>query len=454
MPIGRSPPEAGEQSPAFSVQLLCRLYFFFPAARCTLPRPLVTDFVFFYGTLMAGFDRRRRAGIDSKLTYRGRGSIQRRAVRSRHLSRRRAGSRRARLGRGLRNGRCRTVLAALDDIEGYRADDPDNSLYSRDRADVTMPDGAQEQAWVYFYNAPLGRAPAHRLGGLSRARESEMNRWPSAVEQSASIASSLRIANRVDPHMKNWFAWGCVPAALVAVAPTLPRARTCRDSIHGFRSWSRPSRRSGCSSSSQKLVSFETRNTFSDPTSATRGIGAARQWILDELKRTSPRLQVSFDTHTIPAGGRVPREVELRNIIAVLPGKSPRRIYVSGHYDSLNLGAHRTEGHRVRGVRRVRGCAGAAVRRGAGVRRVPRVRRRVRRPRSLAQGRGQTAAAASRLQRSRRQGRMTMGAGRCCRWSWRACLPRAASSSRPRSCSWRSRAKSTGCSAPARTRSG
>ena len=86
-----------------------------------------------------------------------------------------------------------------------------------------------------------------------------------------------------------------------------------------------------------KLVSFETRNTFSDATSTTRGIGAARQWIFDELKRTSPKLQVSFDTHTIPAGGRVPRDVELRNIIAVLPGKSPRRIYVSGHYDTVNL---------------------------------------------------------------------------------------------------------------------
>ena len=38
-------------------------------------------------------------------------------------------------------------------------------------------------------------------------------------------------------------------------------------------------------------------------TSPTRGIGAARQWILDEMKRTSPKLQVSFDTYTIPAAG-------------------------------------------------------------------------------------------------------------------------------------------------------
>jgi hypothetical protein len=87
-----------------------------------------------------------------------------------------------------------------------------------------------------------------------------------------------------------------------------------------------------------KLSSFKTRNTLSDP-NAPDGLGAARQWILDELKRTSPKLQVSFDTHMIPAGGRVPQETELRNVVAILPGRSPRRIYVSGHYDSLNLGA-------------------------------------------------------------------------------------------------------------------
>lgn len=88
-----------------------------------------------------------------------------------------------------------------------------------------------------------------------------------------------------------------------------------------------------------KLVSFGTRNTLSDQASPERGIGAARQWIHDELRRTSPKLQVSFDTHVIPQGGRIPREVELRNVLAILPGRTPRRVYVSGHYDSLNLGA-------------------------------------------------------------------------------------------------------------------
>jgi acetylornithine deacetylase/succinyl-diaminopimelate desuccinylase-like protein len=88
------------------------------------------------------------------------------------------------------------------------------------------------------------------------------------------------------------------------------------------------------------LVGFGTRNTLSDTASSTRGIGAARQWILDELRRTSPKLQVSFDTHQVAKGrsDRITRDVELRNIVAILPGRSPRRIYVSGHYDTVNLG--------------------------------------------------------------------------------------------------------------------
>ncbi|MFY9610907.1 MAG: M20/M25/M40 family metallo-hydrolase [Blastocatellia bacterium] len=91
----------------------------------------------------------------------------------------------------------------------------------------------------------------------------------------------------------------------------------------------------------RKLESFETRNTFSDPSQRNRGIGAARQWIFDQLKSYSPRLDVSFDTHMIPKGGRVWKDVELRNVVAVLPGKmqqaADRWIVISGHYDSLNL---------------------------------------------------------------------------------------------------------------------
>jgi hypothetical protein len=86
----------------------------------------------------------------------------------------------------------------------------------------------------------------------------------------------------------------------------------------------------------RKLASFETRHTLSATDTPNRGIGAARQWILEEMGRSSPRLQVSFDTYRIPKqGDRITREVELRNVQAVLPGRSPRRLYVSGHYDSV-----------------------------------------------------------------------------------------------------------------------
>jgi Peptidase family M28 len=85
----------------------------------------------------------------------------------------------------------------------------------------------------------------------------------------------------------------------------------------------------------KKLESFETRSSLSSTASATRGIGAARQWILDELKSYSPKLQVSFDTYQVAKQGRITREVELRNVMAILPGRSPRRIYVSGHYDTV-----------------------------------------------------------------------------------------------------------------------
>ncbi|QJR37128.1 M20/M25/M40 family metallo-hydrolase [Gemmatimonas groenlandica] len=85
-----------------------------------------------------------------------------------------------------------------------------------------------------------------------------------------------------------------------------------------------------------KLAGFGTRSTLSDTVSTTRGIGAARRWIYDEFKRMSPRLQVSYDRHMLAQQGRISREVELVNVVAVLPGKSARRVYITGHYDTVN----------------------------------------------------------------------------------------------------------------------
>ena len=85
----------------------------------------------------------------------------------------------------------------------------------------------------------------------------------------------------------------------------------------------------------KKLESFETRSSLSSTTSTTRGIGAARQWILTEMSSYNPHLKVSFDTYQVPPQGRVTRNVEMRNVMAILPGRSLRRIYVSGHYDTV-----------------------------------------------------------------------------------------------------------------------
>ena len=46
----------------------------------------------------------------------------------------------------------------LDEIEGFRPNEPERSLYLRVRTDVTLQSGEVRPAWAYFYNAPLGRA--------------------------------------------------------------------------------------------------------------------------------------------------------------------------------------------------------------------------------------------------------------------------------------------------------
>ena len=91
----------------------------------------------------------------------------------------------------------------------------------------------------------------------------------------------------------------------------------------------------------EHLVSFKTRHLLSATDMPNYGIGAARQWIFDELKSYSPRLQVRFDKWRVKKNGqRIFKDVDLYNVIAVLPGKTmpETQVIVSGHYDSINLG--------------------------------------------------------------------------------------------------------------------
>jgi gamma-glutamylcyclotransferase (GGCT)/AIG2-like uncharacterized protein YtfP len=119
----------------------------------------VGDHVFFYGTLMAPFNRPGRQRITPKLTFKGRGTI-RAALFDLGIYPAAIPTEDGSLvwGELYETGEPVPVLAALDEIEGYRANEPDRSLYMRVRVDVTLADGHIEPAWTYFYNAPLGQA--------------------------------------------------------------------------------------------------------------------------------------------------------------------------------------------------------------------------------------------------------------------------------------------------------
>ena len=87
----------------------------------------------------------------------------------------------------------------------------------------------------------------------------------------------------------------------------------------------------------QKLESFGTRYILSEQDHPTRGIGAAQRWIFEEFKSYSPRLEVAYDRFTVKKGPRIAHDVELANVVAILPGtiNKDRQVLVAGHYDSL-----------------------------------------------------------------------------------------------------------------------
>ncbi|MGA9326702.1 MAG: M28 family metallopeptidase [Salegentibacter sp.] len=92
----------------------------------------------------------------------------------------------------------------------------------------------------------------------------------------------------------------------------------------------------------RKLVSFGTRNTFSDTVSDTRGIGAARRWIKSEFENISEDcdgcMNVFYqkDFVTPKDGDRIPKEAWIVNVVAIQKGtKYPNRyIIMSGDIDS------------------------------------------------------------------------------------------------------------------------
>jgi gamma-glutamylcyclotransferase (GGCT)/AIG2-like uncharacterized protein YtfP len=118
----------------------------------------MAELVFFYGTLMTPFNRPGRQRIDDHLAFAGRGSIAG-ALFDLGIYPAAVPATDARVwGEVYEMLRPSIVLPVLDEVEGYRSDEPEASLYTRVKTPVTLEDGRTVDAWAYFYNAPLGRA--------------------------------------------------------------------------------------------------------------------------------------------------------------------------------------------------------------------------------------------------------------------------------------------------------
>jgi gamma-glutamylcyclotransferase (GGCT)/AIG2-like uncharacterized protein YtfP len=124
----------------------------------------MTDLVFFYGTLMSGFRRPGRARLDEVLRPVGRGWIPA-ALFDLGLYPAAIPADDSRVwGEVHQMLDSDAVLASLDEIEGFSPSEPDASLYTREAIPVTLENGTEANAWVYFYNAPLGRAERIQSG--------------------------------------------------------------------------------------------------------------------------------------------------------------------------------------------------------------------------------------------------------------------------------------------------
>ncbi|MFF0765050.1 M20/M25/M40 family metallo-hydrolase [Streptomyces sp. NPDC003737] len=90
----------------------------------------------------------------------------------------------------------------------------------------------------------------------------------------------------------------------------------------------------------RKLVSFGTRHTLSIQDDPARGIGAARDWLLAELRSyaaaSGGRMTAELQSYVQEPASRIPTATRITNVIATLRGSvTPERVYVvSGHYDS------------------------------------------------------------------------------------------------------------------------
>jgi Zn-dependent M28 family amino/carboxypeptidase len=89
-----------------------------------------------------------------------------------------------------------------------------------------------------------------------------------------------------------------------------------------------------------RLAAFGTRHTLSAQDNPARGIGAARDWIFEQLSAyaaaSEGRMTVELQSFIQPPASRIPEPTVITNVVATLHGDDdPNRVYVvTGHYDS------------------------------------------------------------------------------------------------------------------------
>jgi len=119
-------------------------------------------------------------------------------------------------------------------------------------------------------------------------------------------------------------------------APALPRRRPSDD----LRALLREIDPGRIHATVLRLTQFGTRHTASSQTDPVRGIGAATNWVFDQMQAiaatSSGRMTVQKQTFVQPIANRIPAPTTITNVIATLQGTaSPQRYYVvTGHLDS------------------------------------------------------------------------------------------------------------------------
>ncbi|MFC7303438.1 M28 family metallopeptidase [Streptomyces monticola] len=136
-------------------------------------------------------------------------------------------------------------------------------------------------------------------------------------------------------------------AATATPASATPHARppgrlpaTAQPPSRELRALLRELDRSRIEATVRRLASFGTRHTLSSQDDPERGIGAARDWILAEMRRyaksSGGRMTVELQSYVQEPAPRVPTATRITNVVATLRGAvTPDRVVVvSGHYDS------------------------------------------------------------------------------------------------------------------------